>query len=335
MADPISLSIQHQQRLDSSTRAIEEIPNFVMQGIKIPGIQAQNRILRNEAIESDRQLSINEQVGDMIKNPFGFVAEFGNLNTAADMRKFMAKYAVIAASPQGRNIMAQFDRAATLTEDAEKSSVANILRMEYTKKSAAIASKLGINPDDPNFHEKVSVAMEAERNFQPRETVLPSGVIQIETAPGEFQFFSPRTSSTGVLPEIERTFQIAANEGNPFSEDIKRQAREYRLGLKARPGVTKPEISKSAFIAKNYASELKREPFKTQVVPGRFFDGTKETPLTPEEIIVDLGNKYDQIYGGSSESVTQQESDPTSDKPMVRQNGVIFIWNGSSYEPVK
>ncbi|MDA1276308.1 MAG: hypothetical protein O2960_20015 [Verrucomicrobia bacterium] len=279
-------------------------------------------------------MTVSQQLKRSVQDPHGIMGEFGDLKTAAEMRKYMAKNAAISISPVGQRLLGVFDKIATATQEAEQSSIANVLRMEYAKKSAAVASKFGLNPDDPNFHQMVSVEMEKERNFQPKEKVLDSGVIQIETAPGKFEHFSPRTRSTGVLPEIERIFQKAADEGKPFSEEEKEEAREYRLGL-----IPKPEISRSAFIAKNYASALKLEPFKTEKVPGRFYDGTKETPLTPEEIIVDLGNRYDQIYGGSSESVTPQESDPTFDGPMfIRQppkTGQLYFWNGSSYEPSK
>jgi hypothetical protein len=141
MADPFSLSTQYQDRLDSSTKYLDEVPRFVMEGMKIPGVIAQNRILKNQAAESDQQLSINEQVGAMIKNPVGFIHEFGQLKTAAEMRQFMAKYAVIAASPQGKNIMAQFDKAATLTEDAEQHSISRQVQMVDAKYKADLALK--------------------------------------------------------------------------------------------------------------------------------------------------------------------------------------------------
>jgi len=159
MADPFSLSIQSQGRLDKANSALESLPQSFMAGTKIPGIQdqiqldrAKIRLAENEVKQSDLALSANEQLMTALQDPGGFARQFGELSSAADMRKFMARHAAIVVSPVGERMMEGFDRIATATERAEVNSIEKQLELATTKKQSEFLAQAldeGVDIKDP------------------------------------------------------------------------------------------------------------------------------------------------------------------------------------------
>lgn len=141
MADPFALSVQYQNRLNRSTEAFDQLPDRFMQGMKIPGIIAQNKITQNEAIDSSEKLSANQQLRSMMSDPMGFGKQFGELKSAKEMRGFMANHAAISITPMGERIMQRFDRIATVTEQAEIHSIDKQLELATAKKQAEFMSE--------------------------------------------------------------------------------------------------------------------------------------------------------------------------------------------------
>lgn len=141
MADPFMLSTQYQDRLDSASKSQEELPRYVMEGMKIPGIISQNRILSVRAKEAQNSLTVSEQLQKSVQNPHGLMAEFGELKTAKDMRMFMAKYSAIAVSPVGQNLLGVFDKIADVTEKSELNSIQRIGEMAEAKHLAELSEK--------------------------------------------------------------------------------------------------------------------------------------------------------------------------------------------------
>ena len=140
MADPFSLSVQYQndvgRTLDESGRVAARVDRGFTEGLKIPQIAFETRVARNQAIESDRQLSVNEQLESALKDPHGFANQFAELKTAEEMRKFMARHAAIVVTPFGERVMQRFDHIATATEQAEIHSIDKQLELATAKKQA-------------------------------------------------------------------------------------------------------------------------------------------------------------------------------------------------------
>lgn len=152
MADPFLLSTQYQERLDNSTKALEDIPRYVMEGLKIPGMISQNRILGIRAKEAQMELTSNEQLQSMIDDPAGFARKFGDLKTAKEMREYMASHSAIAITPAGQRIMGVWDKITMLKEDSEQHSIQRITDLEVAKNRASFVSEMsaeGYNPDIP------------------------------------------------------------------------------------------------------------------------------------------------------------------------------------------
>lgn len=153
MADPFALSVQYQDRLNNSTKALEEVPDRFMQGMRIPGIIAQNQLLKNEVKESNEKISANEQIRSMLSNPMGFGKRFGDLKTAGEMRKFIANHAAIGITPLGEQTLGRFERIAVATEQAETHSMERQLEAATNKKRGeflAGAIDDGIDIKDPD-----------------------------------------------------------------------------------------------------------------------------------------------------------------------------------------
>lgn len=140
MADPFALSVQYQNEvnrtLDESRALASRVDRSFQEGVRMPQTWAQNRVARNEAIESDRQLSANEQLEAALTDPRGFANEFGNLKTAEEMRRFMARHSAIVVTPFGERVMQRFDRIATATEQAEMHSIQKQLEVATARKQA-------------------------------------------------------------------------------------------------------------------------------------------------------------------------------------------------------
>lgn len=161
--DPFALSTQYQSRLDKSTEAFDRMPDMFMQGMKIPGIIAQNKVAMNTARESTEQLSANDQLRSMVKDPLGFAHQFGELKTADEMRRFIAQHAAISITPMGEKILTGFERVATVTEAAEQHSVERQLKMATAKKQAEFTAEM-IEADVDTTNPLAVQAYKVQRN---------------------------------------------------------------------------------------------------------------------------------------------------------------------------
>lgn len=175
MADPFSLSVQNQGRLDRANSALESLPQSFMSGMKIPALQEQTkqaqiqtRLAENELAQSDVALSANQQLMAALQDPAGFARQFGELSSAADMRKFMARHAAIVVSPIGERMMQGFDRIASATEQSEVHSIEKQLELATAKKQAEfLAGALddGVDIKDPSALQAYRVAKNQENSI--------------------------------------------------------------------------------------------------------------------------------------------------------------------------
>lgn len=153
MADPFSLSRQYQDRLDTSGRQFENLRKSVLEGIRIPGIIAKNRIFGVQAQEAQDSLSVSQQLKKAVQDPHGIMGEFGDLKTAAQMRQFMAKHAAISISPIGQKLLGIFDKITTATEEAERDSLERQSGLAQAKKLAEFNAEMieqGYRPGNPD-----------------------------------------------------------------------------------------------------------------------------------------------------------------------------------------
>lgn len=186
MADPFLLSTQYQERLDNSTKALEDIPRYVMEGLKIPGMISQNRILGIRAQEAQMELSSNEQLQSMIDDPAGFARKFGDLKTAKEMREYMASHSAISITPAGQRIMGVWDKIATLKEDSEQHSVQRISDLEYAKKDAGFRMKHGLPQNATAEQRATATADDNVEEFLKYANTFGKDGSQVDVQPTDF-----------------------------------------------------------------------------------------------------------------------------------------------------
>lgn len=193
MADPFALSVQYQDRLNNSTKALDDLPDRFMQGMKIPGIIAQNQLLKNEVKDSNAKLSANEQLRSMMSDPMGFGKQFGDLKSAKEMRQFIANHAAISITPLGEQVLQRFDRIASATEQAEVHSMERQLEAATNKKRGeflAGAIDAGYDPNNPD-DVKAYRAEQSQSQFRTEAFKMGkdvSGLINLEDIDAQGRF---------------------------------------------------------------------------------------------------------------------------------------------------
>ena len=202
--DPFALSTQYQSRLDKSTAAFDRMPELFMQGMKIPGIIAQNTVAMNTARESTEQLSTNDQLRTMIKDPLGFAHQFGELKTADEMRRFIAQHAAISITPMGEKILTGFERVAAVTEDAEQHSVERQLKLATAKKQAEFTAEM-IEADVDTTNPLAVQAYKVQRNKSKSLANFVKEAISAGLNPYSVQFGKDAYDDQGNLdPDVAR-----------------------------------------------------------------------------------------------------------------------------------
>lgn len=142
--------------------------------------------------------------------------------------------------------------------------------------------------------------VENEKQFRvpeaPPGTKLTSTTIH--TPKGSATFRAPEETQE-TLPDIERIFNKASDEGMPFTPEAKQMARSIRLGLESRQGTVPATISEDAYVAKTLPGFLKTKPTKDVVV--NFWPDKKER-LTETEAIDVLRKQYRLIFPEAAET---------------------------------
>ena len=105
-------------------------------------------------------------------------------------------------------------------------------------------------------------------------------------------------------PELERMFDAAESEGQPFSDAAKNLAREIHAGIKPRARTSVPVISEENYVLRELPKLMATKPVKK--VPGKWY-GSNEVELTPEEAADSLRKQYRFITGPMQE---EEETQP-------------------------
>ena len=367
MADPFSLSTEYQKRLDSSTFALDNAPKYFMEGLKIPGMISQNRTLGIEAQNAQEQLSSTQQLKEMMEDPRGIANSFGELKTADEMRKHMAKYSAIAITPMGQRIMGTWDKITSLKEASEEHSIEKITasaiaRKQAEKTAAMIDSGIDVkNPHevadwakDQSFNALVKEARLSELVVDPNdirdEDWLPGGGLKSEARRRLYANAKP-------LPHIESANQRAsdllasresmAQEFNDLRRDLfdlKTEADLENLKIRMENNIEVQELRNEARVAIS-EGQVSREQFinrqlnqtVTRIAESR--DGRKLTPeAAHSKAIKLLGESFDrEIFSRRQDSSAPKSPKGTRENPHVPQtiNDVKAIPSGEIFRNPK
>ncbi len=275
MADPFALSVQYQndvrRSLDDGFGFAKLSDERHQNRLIEPRVLAQNRIAQNEAVESDRQLSVNEQLQEALTNPRGFANEFGNLKTAGEMRKFMSRHSAIVATPFGERVMQRFDRIATATEQAELHSIEKQLEVATAKKRAEFLSEAtdaGVNVQDP----------EEMRAYRIRRNKIRG-----------LDSFEKRANAAGLNPFSVQFGKDAFDELGNLDEDAARMM--LGQATPAQRLVTQQEIADARTVAQTAIANIRAEAQKAgggyapSQVERKIIEAERHgVPFTQEEI---------------------------------------------------
>lgn len=127
-------------------------------------------------------------------------------------------------------------------------------------------------------------------------------------------------------PELEKIFSAAETEGQPFTPEQKRQAREVHLGLRAKEGTEPAVPPEGVWIARNFQDFMATRPRRT--VKG------KTEYLSDDEAVEVLRDRYKKIMGGGrAASVTPAQpsaSAPVQEVIRVTKEGKRAIFDAAT-----